>query len=1049
MTEPLDVSLRVRMRYEAGGTARQAVADMEQLRAKAEQLGHGSGATVLARDLGRVSAPAEAARRNVLDLGAAVTRLGAGGLAKAVAAEIAAVGKATQPVKRDFIDLNNFAHRFGTARLGKGVSDEMRAISASIRVGARDVLQLGSAVEKLGATGGAYKLERELDGVARKADDARRRVDRLRETTGGGGRRGIFGGVGSFGDDAMSGAGVAGALRYGAIGFAVGRGVQAAGRAMANAAEQAIQFETSMAEVAKAADEMSPQEFARLRNTIQTLSRRTGVSQGEIATSVAQAGYAGRPTGDLPAFAELASKTAPAWGVSSEQAGDFLAKFGNVFHFDQAGIKDAANTVDYLGNRTAAKERDIAYFQMRSGSTTQLAGMNFGQSAALGATMLSQGMQPEVAATAANAILEKLSTRNDKDKDYQQGLRDLHMNSRGLMADMKRDPGQGLVKFFEALSKAKNPLETAVRLFGREHADEASATANAYQQLATNLGLANDQQARSSSIDQSFTIYSATTRASIDKMTASVASLATKLGRELNPAIKFFADTIAHIAGGWAKDIDLSEQAEVLTQKVIRHQQLTPEEVEQLAKNPKLKSWVTRRSGGRAAETPEGRAALGQGWNGFDLNMPEQFGPEAPPKPVDNRSWFGRLFHRSRADAGDDLAGTARVSLAAYNAELQAGMDRATRIVDTAAKRINEDLTIKARFAVDGSDGLGESGGIIKASFGDGSIGGGSAGGSVSFGSRSFGRGGGRFNGLGVNAGSDRPSGAALGRPGRARRGSSGGDDAIPDTGYEFRGNQIAGLSDEATRQYAEILGKRESGNRYGIVNPYGYAGRWQMGAGALQETGYVRRGKVSNGMLRDPSVWTGKGEVHSLDEFLANKGGVQDRELAEYTNRHFAQLKRAGVIKDGMGQDNTAGWLAAAHLKGVGGAERLNRGQDNSDANGTTASSYRRMMARVGAGSVPPARASASAGMYRDYEVQSPRFAEPDRMQLDRGGTAGGRASGGSAPAPASTPPMTSVQNFYGGFDEQQVARRAQLEKNREIRRAQARALHDVGRVA
>jgi hypothetical protein len=99
------------------------------------------------------------------------------------------------------------------------------------------------------------------------------------------------------------------------------------------------------------------------------------------------------------------------------------------------------------------------------------------------------------------------------------------------------------------------------------------------------------------------------------------------------------------------------------------------------------------------------------------------------------------------------------------------------------------------------------------------------------------------------------------------------------------------------------------------------------------------------------------------------------------------------------------------------------------------------RQMARPPA--APPRRELPTEGA---PGTRSPRFTEP-RMQEARarpageaaGGGGGGRAGGGAGG------PVT--QNFYGGFDEQAVARRAQLERNRAARRAFAGTLGDVGR--
>ena len=209
-----------------------------------------------------------------------------------------------------------------------------------------------------------------------------------------------------------------------------------------------------------------------------------------------------------------------------------------------------------------------------------------------------------------------------------------------------------------------------------------------------------------------------------------------------------------------------------------------------------------------------------------------------------------------------------------------------------------------------------------------------------------------------ANAGGGRMLGRGAANMRYGRQGGGAGAGAykgtpVPDAPYN--GKNIEGLSPEASKKYAAILGNRESGNRYGTTNPYGYAGRWQFGASALAENGYVQPGTTNAG-LRNPGSWTGKGGVGSIGDWLANKGGVQDQALGEYTNRHYAQLKAAGVIRNGMSPSEIAGWLAAAHLKGVGGAIALSRGHDNVDANGTSASSYRRMMQGVGAAPATPA---------------------------------------------------------------------------------------------
>lgn len=155
----------------------------------------------------------------------------------------------------------------------------------------------------------------------------------------------------------------------------------------------------------------------------------------------------------------------------------------------------------------------------------------------------------------------------------------------------------------------------------------------------------------------------------------------------------------------------------------------------------------------------------------------------------------------------------------------------------------------------------------------------------------------------------------------------------------------IPGLSEKAAADYANRLGRQESGNNYAQPgNQYGFRGRWQMGGPALADAGYVRKGTRNSG-LTDASNWLGKDGLNSLDDFLANKDGGQDKAFAAYTAINYARLKKLGVIRDGMSEEEIAGWLAVAHLLGPKGASDLSRGVDAADGNGTRGSSYFNMM--------------------------------------------------------------------------------------------------------
>lgn len=157
-------------------------------------------------------------------------------------------------------------------------------------------------------------------------------------------------------------------------------------------------------------------------------------------------------------------------------------------------------------------------------------------------------------------------------------------------------------------------------------------------------------------------------------------------------------------------------------------------------------------------------------------------------------------------------------------------------------------------------------------------------------------------------------------------------------------GDGVGPLQGQDWENYRNKLGQRESGNDYSKVNSIGFCGRWQMGAAALQDLGYVKSGWGTRSLI-NKEAWTGKDGINSRDAFLGNTK-VQDSAFRKYTQANYKGLLRLKVIDKGTPKDQVAGFLAAAHLKGTGGARDFKNGKDNSDAYGTSTSEYYRMFA-------------------------------------------------------------------------------------------------------
>jgi hypothetical protein len=162
---------------------------------------------------------------------------------------------------------------------------------------------------------------------------------------------------------------------------------------------------------------------------------------------------------------------------------------------------------------------------------------------------------------------------------------------------------------------------------------------------------------------------------------------------------------------------------------------------------------------------------------------------------------------------------------------------------------------------------------------------------------------------------------------------------AVPDTDAA---KAIGPLDEDDYLKLREAIAAHESkgSGDYHALNRLGYIGRYQFGAPALADQGYVRKG-TTNKDLKHPESWTGKNGIVSRDAWFANPK-EQDAAMRENTSRNFKYLRHKGTLRNDSDKNHVAGALMAAHLKGAGGANQyIKSGIVTADANGTTIASY------------------------------------------------------------------------------------------------------------
>jgi len=122
---------------------------------------------------------------------------------------------------------------------------------------------------------------------------------------------------------------------------------------------------------------------------------------------------------------------------------------------------------------------------------------------------------------------------------------------------------------------------------------------------------------------------------------------------------------------------------------------------------------------------------------------------------------------------------------------------------------------------------------------------------------------------------------------------------------------------------FLEAIGHRESGNRYDIVNTYGYMGRYQFGKSTLKGLGFK---VTSDEFINSPYI-----QEKAMQKLLLHN----QKKLKKYIEQYEGQVLHGVYITE-------SGVLAAAHLAGAGNVRKFfKRGYEFKDGFGTKMTSY------------------------------------------------------------------------------------------------------------
>lgn len=301
---------------------------------------------------------------------------------------------------------------------------------------------------------------------------------------------------------------------------------------------QAMDFESTMADVRKVVDFDSPQQFKQMADDVLELSSNLPMAATGIGAIVAAGGQAGIARGELTRFAEDAVKMGIAFDQTAEESGQMMAQWRTAFKLTQNEVVTLADKVNYLGNTGPANAAKISEIVTRIGPLGGVAGVASGEIAAMGATIAGMGVESEIAATGIKNFMLSLTSGSGKGIKGKV-LKAIKIDPKQLAADMQKDSKTAILNVLDSVAKLPKAKQAAAleALFGRESLGAIAPLLSNTDKLRENFKKVADEQIYAGSMQKEYASRAATTANAVQLLKNQLTAASISIGDLFLPAI--------------------------------------------------------------------------------------------------------------------------------------------------------------------------------------------------------------------------------------------------------------------------------------------------------------------------------------------------------------------------------------------------------------------------------------------------------------------------------------------------------------------------------
>jgi TP901 family phage tail tape measure protein len=287
--------------------------------------------------------------------------------------------------------------------------------------------------------------------------------------------------------------------------------------------------------------------YGAVRDQVHALGREIPLTSNQIAEMITagarmevgkEAKSAEEMVQQLATFTRNAAAMAIAFDAVPDEIAEQMGKVAKNFGIPITSISGLADAINYLDDNAISKGDDIINVLNRVSGVMSTVKMSANDAAALGSTLLTLGDRPEVAATAINAITQKLAAATKGTKKFQAAVKDIGWSSAAIQKGMQTDATATYMELFKRLEKVAPDKRVGimVELVELEHSDTLAKLANGADEFKRQLALANNEAAKGSMAREMASRQQALS-AQFQTAKNRAYELTTTLGESLKPAL--------------------------------------------------------------------------------------------------------------------------------------------------------------------------------------------------------------------------------------------------------------------------------------------------------------------------------------------------------------------------------------------------------------------------------------------------------------------------------------------------------------------------------